>query len=247
MSNPLLKADNIKIVFGGVTAANEASLVVREGEYLAIIGGNGSGKTTFLNLCTGYVHPTAGDVYFEGRKITRLAPRAITRRGIARAFQLPQLFLDRTVRENLMLSIAAREGVWQGWRPLQREAYRYEAEVLLKLAGLQEVSVQPAAELPQGRRKLTDILMALALKPRLVLLDEPTSGVSTDEKFELMETLMRALHEENVTALFIEHDMEIVRRYADRVAVWDAGKPIMQGPPKEVLSDPEVVKSVIGV
>lgn len=247
MSKPLLQAENLTIEFLGVKAADGVSLTVNTDEFLAIIGTNGSGKTTFLNLCTGYVHPVAGDVYLEGHRITRLDPRAITRLGIARAFQIPQLFMDRTVLDSLMLSIAARCGIWQGLRPLARASYRSEALELLDLVGLGDMADQRAAELSEGVRKLVDILLALALKPRLLLLDEPTSSVSAEEKFGLMEKLMTVLREQQVTALFVEHDMEIVRRYADRVMVWDSGKVIAEGVPEVVLNNQQVVKNVVGM
>jgi len=247
MNVPVLRAENLTIQFGGVIAAHEISLDIFENEFVAIIGPNGSGKTTFLNLCTGYVQPVAGEVDLDGRRITRLAPRSITRHGIARAFQIPQLFTDRTISENLMLAIAARESIWQAMSPLNRAIYRDEARFLLGLAKLDSIAEKHVSELPEGIRKLTDILMALALKPRLILLDEPTSGVSTDERFELMEVLMTALREEKTTVLFVEHDMEIVRRYADRVAVWDSGKIVKQGDPHSVLRDPRVLESVVGV
>lgn len=246
-SVPLLEVRNLTAVFQGIRAADRVSLSIRENEFLAIIGPNGSGKTTFINLCTGYVRPSSGDVYLDGKRITGLAPRAITRRGIARAFQIPQLFMDRTLLENLLLAIAARTNVWQGLHRLDRDVYRDEAMALLELVGLADVSDQYAKALPEGRRKLADIVIALALKPRLLLLDEPTSSVSAEEKFALMALLMTALRKAGVSAVFVEHDMDIVRGHADRVAVWTAGKVVSEGSPDEVLNDPYVLKNVVGV
>ncbi|MGV1792020.1 ABC transporter ATP-binding protein [Rhizobium sp. A37_96] len=243
----LLEAKNLHITFGAVKAANGVDLHIDEGEFLAIIGPNGSGKTTFLNLCTGYIRPSDGEVYLDGKPITRLPPRTIARKGIARAFQIPQLFLEQTVLTNLMLAIASREGLWQAGRALDRQAYRDEATALLAMFNLADCAPALASSLPEGRRKLVDIAIALALKPRLVLLDEPTSGVSALERFALMETLMGALRQAKVSALFVEHDMDVVERYADRVVVWEAGRVMAQGKPDAVFKDPRVIENVIGV
>jgi branched-chain amino acid transport system ATP-binding protein len=247
MTTPLLQAKDLRIAFYGVQAADGVNLEIREGEFLAIIGPNGSGKTTFLNLCTGYLRPSSGEVYLDGKPITAMAPRTIARRGIARAFQIPQLFLDQTVLDNLMIAVAAKRGIWVPFRALGADGRRREAEELLALVGLDGEAQQLAGALPEGRRKLLDIVIALALKPRLVLLDEPTSGVSTIERFTLMETLMAALRRAKVTALFVEHDMDVVQRYADRVVVWDSGSVMAEGPPSEVFKDERVLRNVVGV
>jgi len=242
----LLSARGITVSFAGVMAADNVTLSINQGDFTAIIGANGSGKTTFLNICTGYVKPQAGEVYLEGRPITALPPRTIARQGIARSFQIPQLFTDQTVRDNLMLSIAAREGIFQGFMPLDRPVYRREADELISLMGLERVADSLTGTLPEGLRKLADVTLALALKPRLLLLDEPTSGVSALERFEIMETLMNALRERQTSALFVEHDMDVVRRYADRVLVWDTGQVIADGVPETVFTDERVIKSVLG-
>jgi branched-chain amino acid transport system ATP-binding protein len=244
---PLLQASDLEIAFGGVRAADGVNLTVNAGEFVAIIGPNGSGKTTFLNICTGYLKPTRGTVRLEGRDITHLPPRTIARQGIARAFQIPQLFTDHTLIDNLMLSIAARRGIWQALRPLDRPEYRAEAMELLQLLGLEKSAGAMTGTLPEGLRKLADITLAFALNPRLLVLDEPTSGVSSIERFEIMETLMRAARQRGLSALFVEHDMEIVEKYADRVVVWNAGSVMAEGRPAEVLKDPRVIESVVGV
>lgn len=245
--SPLLTVKDLHIAFKGVKAANGVNLEIREGEFLAIIGPNGSGKTTFLNLCTGYLRPTSGEVLLDGRPITAMAPREIARKGIARAFQIPQLFLDQTVIENMMIAVAARRGIWDAFGALGSRGRRQEAQDLLQLMGLADIANQVASTLPEGRRKLLDVVIALALKPRLLLLDEPTSGVSTIERFGLMESLMSALRKAKVTALFVEHDMDVVRRYSDRVLVWDQGTVMAEGPPEEIFKDPRVLRNVVGV
>jgi branched-chain amino acid transport system ATP-binding protein len=219
MKQPILEARDLHVAFNGVKAADGVNLAIHDGELLAVIGPNGSGKTTLLNLCTGYVRPNSGSVHLDGRDITRLTPRSITRRGVARAFQIPQLFSAQRVIDNMMLALAANNGLWTIVRPLETAARREEAEALLGLVGLADDKNRICNTLPEGHRKLLDIAVALALKPRLLLLDEPTSGVSALERFPLMEALMGALRQRQITALFVEHDMDVVARYANRVLV----------------------------
>jgi branched-chain amino acid transport system ATP-binding protein len=245
--NAILAVRDLRISFGGVVAANGIELDIYPHELVAVIGPNGSGKTTFLNLCTGYIHPASGTVTFEGKTITDLPPRTITRRGIARAFQIPQLFAGHSVLECVMLAVAARHGIWEVMRPLVRASYRDEARAILDLLTLGDVADRLTAILPEGMRKLADIAIAMALKPRLLLLDEPTSGVSTAEKIPLMDTIVGVLRAEKITALFVEHDMDVVERYADRVLVWDSGRVAAEGPPHEVLHRADVLERIIGV
>jgi branched-chain amino acid transport system ATP-binding protein len=242
----LLEVKDISIRFGGIVAAEDVNLSVETGESLAIIGPNGAGKTTFLNICTGYLSPFSGSVYFEGQEITRMAPRKITKRGIARAFQIPQLFLEQTVMENMLLAITSRKQGWFTARALGDGAARNEAMETLKLLKVADSASRPANELPEGTRKLVDIAIALALKPRLLLMDEPTSGVASAEKFAVMDVLVAALSARKVTSVFVEHDMEMVTRYANRVAVWSGGRIQKSGTPAEVLADAEVRRTVIG-
>lgn len=244
---PILSVRDLHINFGGVRAADGVDLDIHPHELVAVIGPNGSGKTTFLNLCTGYISPTQGSVTFDGHSITDLSPRQITRRGIARAFQIPQLFTGHSLIENVMLAIASRRGIWQAMRPLAQPEYLAEARKTLSLLSLEDAAAHPTATLPEGMRKLADIAIALALKPRLLLLDEPTSGVSTAEKFSLMDKIVTVLRTEKITALFVEHDMDMVERYADRVLVWGSGKVLAAGAPAEILRSADVLERVIGV
>jgi branched-chain amino acid transport system ATP-binding protein len=247
MANILLSAKDIKIRFGGVIAADGISLDVLEGESLAIIGPNGAGKTTFLNVSTGYLRPQAGTVSFLGQDITTKLPRTITKLGIARAFQIPQLFLDQTVMENMLIAAASRRGNPSGFQALSRLPDLPDMERLLDLVGVRSYAQRKARELPEGQRKLVDIALALALKPKLLLMDEPTSGVASSEKLEIMDILTTALAMEKVTSVFVEHDMDVVERYAHRVAVWNVGKIKKVGTPAEVLADPDVREQVIGI
>jgi branched-chain amino acid transport system ATP-binding protein len=244
---PLLSARNIEIRFGGVVAADGVSLDLFEGDSLAIIGPNGAGKTTFLNICTGYLRPAAGTVAFRGRDILGASPRAITRLGIARAFQIPQLFIDQTVEENMLIAAASQARRIAPFTRLRYIPERKNVHHLLSLVGCEDVAQRPARELPEGKRKLVDIALALALKPQVLLMDEPTSGVASSEKFAIMDTLTAALREQAVTAVFVEHDMDVVARYASRVAVWNGGIIQTEGPPDRILADAEVRRTVIGV
>jgi branched-chain amino acid transport system ATP-binding protein len=243
----LLEARGLRLAFGGVRAADGIDLAVMRGEFLAIIGPNGAGKTTFINMTTGYLRPQAGTIHHEGEAITGLSPRAIVRRGIARSFQLPQLFTEHTVLENAALAIAARLGIWSPIADLLRPRIRDEARELLDRFGLLAIAESRADTLNEGARKLADIAMAVALRPRLLLMDEPTSGVAASEKMAVVETLARVLRDAEVTAVFVEHDMDVVARFADRVAVWSQGRIAALGPPETVLADPEVQREVIGV
>lgn len=243
----LLRAENIEIHFGGIQAADNVSLDVYEKEKLAIIGPNGAGKTTFLNICTGYLKPSAGHVWFGDTEITRRSPRQITKMGVARTFQIPQLFLEHTVLENLLIAVSARQGHLRRFIDMHKIPEMDEVMHLLELVGLADASDHLAHTLPEGMRKLLDVALGLALRPRLLLMDEPTSGVSSQEKFEIMDILVQALDEHEVSSVFVEHDMDVVSRYADRVAVWDSGSVRMVGSPSEILNHPEVIEQVIGI
>ena len=247
MANVLLSAKGIEIRFGGLVALDNVNFEIERGETRAIIGPNGAGKTTFLNVSTGYLRPQAGSVSFLGRDITAQLPRTVTRLGIARAFQIPQLFLDQTVMENMLIAAVSLNGRPSGVKALSSLPQMPEMERLLDLVGVGEFAGRKARELPEGQRKLVDIALALALKPRLLLMDEPTSGVASSEKFGIMDILTRVLAREKVTSVFVEHDMDVVERYANRVAVWSMGKIQKVGTPAQVLADPKVREHVIGI
>ncbi|MGI9504686.1 MAG: ABC transporter ATP-binding protein [Geminicoccaceae bacterium] len=245
-TQPLLEAKGLEIRFGGVVGADDVHIAIHEGKNLAIIGPNGAGKTTFLNICTGYIKPHNGHVYFQGRDVTKKSPREITRMGVARAFQIPQLFHEHTALQNLLIAAAAREKRWSPFMKLGQLPEREDMMHLLELVHCADIADRPVNELPEGQRKLIDIAVALALKPKLILMDEPTSGVASSEKFGVMDILTKALAEARVTSVFVEHDMGIVEKYADEVAVWSAGALQISGAPAEVLAHPDVIKDVIG-
>lgn len=189
-----------------------------------------------------------GTVEFRGRDITGLPPREIASLGLTRSFQIAQLFGTLTVIENVLIALRVATGRAQSWwRPLHDRAAVAEAGELLHRFTLDHLAGQRVDTLPQGARKLLDITLAMVRKPGLLLLDEPTSGVSVEEKFDVFDVLVRVLRAEGTTTLFIEHDMEMVARYADRVLALADGKVIARGAPKDVLGDAEVRRLVIGV
>ncbi|MCZ0813834.1 MAG: ABC transporter ATP-binding protein [Pseudomonadota bacterium] len=246
MSDVLLETRNLVIKFGGVTAADNVSLKIHAGRNLAIIGPNGAGKTTFLNICTGWIKPSQGQVFFEGEDITPLPPRKIVHRGVARAFQIPQLFTEHTALENLLIAVSARDHLRNPLMDMHAIPERDEMLHLLDMVGCADAADTVVVELAEGQRKLIDVAVALALKPKLLLLDEPTSGVASSEKHAIMEILIGALKEADVTSVFVEHDMGIVERYADEVAVWNSGNVQLRGTPAEILEHPDVIRDVIG-
>ena len=246
MSNTIIHAEGVNLSFGGVIAADNINFELNAGERLAVIGQNGAGKTTFINITTGYLKPNSGKIFFNDKEITRLSPRAIVRLGLGRSFQLPQLFMDHTVRQCLELSAAARNGRLSLLTNLAASVDSREIDEALELIKLRDKQHEPAGLLPEGQKKLLDVAMALMLKPSLLIMDEPTSGVSSEDKHGLMATLMSALEEKKVTSWFVEHDVEIVSKYATRVAAWIAGKIAADGKPADVLSNPQVRKEVLG-
>lgn len=246
-TTPILQTIDLTRSFDMVKAADALNISVVQGELLGIVGANGSGKTTFLNLITGYVRPDRGRIVFMGRDSTGLPPRLLTKRGIARSFQIPQLYTHLHVQENMLLALAAASGKSTGfWRPLYQGARVEQSLQILDRFGLKSYAGRPVSELPEGGRKLLDIALSFALKPRLLLMDEPTSGVSIEDKFHVMDTLVRVLRESEITTIFVEHDMEVIQRYGRRVLVFENGRVMADGDPARVLADPDVKRAVLG-
>jgi branched-chain amino acid transport system ATP-binding protein len=244
----ILETRGLTRTFGAVTATADLSVDLAEHSVVGLIGGNGAGKTTFINLVTGYLKPTAGSIRFQGRDITALSPRQVTRLGVCRSFQIPQLFDSLTAWENLLVGLGivahgsgAFRSALEGERP---EEAADDVLARFRLGGWRDAA---AGAMPEGARKLLDIAMAMVVRPRLLLLDEPTSGVSSEEKFALMDLVLSAIQAERTTVLFVEHDMEIVRRYTERVLAFYDGRVIADGAPGAVLDDPDVRKFVVGL
>ncbi|MEL7369881.1 MAG: ATP-binding cassette domain-containing protein, partial [Myxococcota bacterium] len=206
----------------------------------------GAGKTTFINMVTGYIPPSAGQIFFRGRDITGLSPRRVAKAGVCRSFQVSQLFGELTAVDNVVLALGMAEGRLSWLRPL-RTPQRYAAatEVLARFT-IETYAQQVVDSLPQGVKKLLDIAMAVARTPDLLLLDEPTSGVAIEEKMGIMETIMTPIRASGAACLFVEHDMEVVEKYADRVIVFFEGRVLADGPVEQVLADREVQRHVLG-
>jgi len=243
----VLSARKLNKRFGAVIAADDLSLDLAAGERISLIGANGAGKTTFVNMATGYLRPDSGAIALDGADIGRRSPRHVARLGISRSFQIPQLFIDLTAVENLAVAIAgARSKALSPYAPAEARGRRAQAIELLQRFGLEEQADRPISKLAGGVRKLVDIAMALARRPKLLLLDEPTSGVSAEEKFATMDRVIHAVAPDAATIVFVEHDMEIVSRYADRVVAFYSGRIIADGEPHAVLRDPDVRRYVTG-
>lgn len=250
MSAPILSVQDLGKRFGSMVAARDITISLPAQQTVGIIGANGAGKTTFINMITGHLRPTKGTIHFEERDITGLPSRKITGMGISRSFQVAQIFGSLTVFENMCAAAAIgrapKHFIGHVLTPLRSRESVAEAETLLELFQIARYRNMLAATLPQGVRKLVDIAMAVAGSPRLLLLDEPTSGISIEEKFNLMQVVMAALHNRKITVLFVEHDMEIVERFAERVLAFYDGTVIADGTPTATLADPRVQALISG-
>ena len=251
----ILEANGLHKAFGAVTAAKDVSAAIEQDSVVGLIGTNGAGKTTFINMITGYLKPDAGTIEYQGRDITRLPPREIARLGICRSFQIPQLYGSLSVFENMLigLGIVLRNAGLAGYFsrgdapvPGYGKPAEAVAEHLLARFGLADYRARNAQVLPGGVRKLLDIALTMVAKPRVLLLDEPTSGVSAQEKFGIMQMVLDAVRAEGVTVLFVEHDMEVVSRFAQRVLAFYDGRIIADAPPAVALQDAEVRRHVVG-
>jgi branched-chain amino acid transport system ATP-binding protein len=245
----ILSVRDLEKTFGSIVAARDITLDVPAQQTVGIIGANGAGKTTFINMITGHLTPTKGTIRLEGRDITGWPSRAITRLGISRSFQVAQIFPSLTVFENMCAAAAAsgtERGLIRVLAPLGAPATIEQANAALELFRIASYRHARASTLPQGIRKLLDIAMAVVGSPRVLLLDEPTSGISIEEKFGVMDVVMSALKSRRLTVLFVEHDMEIVARFADRVLAFYDGTVIADGAPAVALADARVQTLISG-
>jgi branched-chain amino acid transport system ATP-binding protein len=245
----ILRAEGIRKLYGEFCALDGVSLAIHAGEFVSIIGPNGAGKSTLINVLTGVLRPTAGVVTFKDRDVSGLGPARLARLGMARSFQLVQIFPDLTVLETLQAAVVSRLG--RGTRLLASLAADREVrERALEVAGLFGLGDKRhalARHLPQGDKKLLDVASAFALQPAIILLDEPTSGVSTADKTAIMETLVSASKRIGVQAIIqVEHDMDIVFAYSDRIIALHEGRVLADGPPAALEADRRVVDTVIG-
>jgi branched-chain amino acid transport system ATP-binding protein len=244
----LLELDGLSCRFGGLLAVDRVSMRVAEGEVRAVIGPNGAGKSTLFHLITGVVKPTGGAVRFAGENLTGLPADRICRRGLSRTFQLTSLFPEMTARENARLAAQARQKrCWQPWggSALFGAALRH-ADAALERLGLTDVAHQTAGLLSHGDQRLLEVAMALAQQPRLLLLDEPTQGLSVEETAIAVETLGALFSDGAMTVLLVEHDMEVVFRLARTITVLHRGAVIADGAPEAVRADAAVQTAYLG-
>jgi branched-chain amino acid transport system ATP-binding protein len=244
----LLEIRNITKTFGSNRAVDDVSLTIRRGEFLGLIGSNGAGKTTLVNLISGFFPADGGALVFDGHDITRQSINGRIRAGIARSFQLVNLFDHLTVLDNVALTIFSRQGKTRWlWRLADRDgAVRDEAVAVLRQFGLDGHASVLAGAISQGERKLLDVALAYALRPKLMFLDEPTSGVSTREKAPIMDIVTAVVRAEGITAVVIEHDMDIVFRYSDRIVAMHQGAILASGTPDEIRRNDQVAMTLLG-
>ena len=246
MSAPVLEARGLKRHFGALVATDDLSFAIPPGARQALIGPNGAGKTTLINLLTGVIKPTAGQVLLQGREVTHLKPSARARLGLARTFQINQLFPDLTPAESLGLAISERNGSGGDfWRLAgSRPAIVDEIAELLTRFGLEAELDQPTRKLAYGKQRLLEIALALAMRLRVLLLDEPAAGVPEEERQDILAAL--AALPSDVAILLIEHDMDLVFNFADRISVLVAGRLLTEGPPEAIAADERVRAVYLG-
>ncbi|HUH88889.1 MAG TPA: ATP-binding cassette domain-containing protein [Pusillimonas sp.] len=249
LRDPLLEARNVSKRYGDFIALRDVSLSVNNGEVVSIVGPNGAGKTTLVNTLTGLFVPTTGEVRFLGEKLADNDIVKLSTQGLARAFQLVNIFPDLTVRETLSVAAGSYSGL--RWRMLQNfrrnNAVQTIVEDIARAFGLHTSLDVLSSALPHGKRKLLDVASALALHPKVLLLDEPTAGVSTADKYGIMETLLAAAKKMNVGAIMlVEHDMDLVSRYSTRIIAMQDGAKIADSPAAEFFQNEEVLSIVVG-
>ena len=244
----LLKTVNLRKQFGETKACDGLDFIVSKGEFLSLVGSNGAGKTTLVNLISAHLQPDSGQILLKDRDITFTSVTERIKAGIARSFQIVNLFDGLSVFDNVALSIFAREGKTVKIAALadHDQDVRDESFDVLGQFGLTSKSAVPAGGLAQGERKLLDVAVAYALRPKLLFLDEPTSGVSTREKTQIMDTVSSVVRAGTVTAVVIEHDMDVVFRYSDRIIMMHEGRFLADGTPEEIKANTEVANILLG-
>jgi branched-chain amino acid transport system ATP-binding protein len=251
---PLLEAEHVSLRFGGVRALTDVSFQVRPGEIFSIIGPNGAGKTSMVNCVSGRYRPTEGRILFDGRDITRLRPNRRAAIGVGRTFQNLALFGHMTVLDNIMVGrhhlmrhgFASGMLYWLGGAQREEIAHRRKVEEIIDFLEIQHVRKAVAGTLPYGLRKRVELARAVALKPRLILLDEPMAGMNLEEKEDMARYILDLNEEWGMTVLMIEHDMGVVMDISHRVMVLDFGRRIAEGAPEAVLADPHVRRAYLG-
>ena len=244
----LLQTRDLKKFFGDLRAVDGVDFSVEAGEVRALIGANGAGKTTLVNVISGLLRPDGGQILFQNVDVTALSVYERIRAGIARSFQIVNLFDQLTCLDNVALSIFSREGKTRKLLSLAGSdgAVRQEALEVLDRFGLEPKRNLMAGVLAQGERKLLDVAVAYALRPKVLFLDEPTSGVSTREKAPIMDTITSVVRSGSITAVIIEHDMDVVFKYSDRIVVMHQGTVLAEGTPDEIRKNEQVITTLLG-
>ena len=245
----LLKTVDLRKQFGETRACDGVNFVVNQGEFLSLVGSNGAGKTSLVNLISAHLQADSGQILFEGKDITFATVAERIKAGIARSFQIVNLFDGLSVFDNVSLSIFSRDGKAVKIASLadHDEDVRRETLEVLGQFGLRDKATVLAGGLAQGERKLLDVAVAYALRPKLLFLDEPTSGVSTHEKAQIMDTVSSVVRAGHVTAVIIEHDMDVVFRYSDRIVMMHEGSFLADGTPAEIKANKDVSNILLGV
>jgi branched-chain amino acid transport system ATP-binding protein len=245
----LLETKSVSKCYGALRALEEISIAIRPDEVVSVVGPNGAGKTTLVNLLTGLLTPTTGEVLFMGENIAGIGPVRLAERGLVRSFQLIQIFPQLTVAETIAAAVVSRQK--KRWRLFARlatdQAIGARVAEVADIFGLAQRLGTLAATLSQGEKKLLDVASAFALDPRIILLDEPTSGVSTAEKHGIMRTLIAAAKRAGVQSiLLVEHDMDLVAAYSQRIIALSQGRVLADLPPERFFADPQLIENVIG-
>jgi branched-chain amino acid transport system ATP-binding protein len=249
----LLEARGLSVAFGGIKAVDDVNFAVEEGEIFTIIGPNGAGKTTIFNLISRIYNPTGGEIVFDGRPITRVPPQAVARLGIARTFQNIELFDHASVIDNILVGchVKGRTGFLSDLLFLpsvqrQETEFRRSVEEIIEFLELEHHRSATIASLSYGIRKVVEIGRALAIGPRLLLLDEPSSGLNPEETEDMVHWIRDIRDDLGITIVMVEHDMTLVRRVSDRVLALDSGRVLALGEPGKVIADPQVVRAYLG-
>jgi len=244
----LLVIDHVSQHFGSLRAVNDVSMTVQAGELRAVIGPNGAGKTTFFNLISGFFVPTSGRVLFDGRDVTRLSPHRRVAMGMARTFQVTEVFPELSVRDNLRIPVEIQAGMrLSPWLSrAARAAVGARVDELIGLGGLEGRAHRLVGELSLGDQRATEIIMSLALKPRLLLLDEPTAGMGDQETYDVTQLIRCLNRDRSLTMILIEHDMRVVFELAQQIMVLAEGRTLAEGTPEEIAANESVQAAYLG-